>query len=59
MIGRGLRGPLHGGTEECLIVDIEDNLRAFNVDLIFEKMSKWLSGESKDSPFDVVQIEEE
>jgi superfamily II DNA or RNA helicase len=59
MIGRGLRGPLHGGTEECLIVDIEDNLQAFDVDLIFEKMSKWLSGKSKDSPFDVAQIEEE
>ena len=52
MIGRGLRGPLHGGTEECLIVTVEDNLRAFSVDAIFEKMSRWLSGETTASPFD-------
>jgi DNA repair protein RadD len=27
MIGRGMRGPQFGGTEECLVVDIEDNIR--------------------------------
>lgn len=27
MVGRGLRGRLFGGTEECLIVDCEDNYR--------------------------------
>lgn len=26
MIGRGLRGPLNGGKEECLVVDVEDNV---------------------------------
>tara|TARA_Y100000590_G_scaffold27882_1_gene31245 strand:- start:2043 stop:3635 length:1593 start_codon:yes stop_codon:yes gene_type:complete len=26
MIGRGLRGPLNGGTKDCLIVDVIDNL---------------------------------
>jgi superfamily II DNA or RNA helicase len=26
MIGRGLRGPLMGGNEECILIDIEDNL---------------------------------
>jgi len=26
MIGRGMRGPRFGGTERCLIVDVEDNL---------------------------------
>ncbi len=26
MIGRGLRGPVFGGTEECLIIDVADNL---------------------------------
>lgn len=26
MIGRGLRGPLMGGTEECMIVDVNDNI---------------------------------
>ena len=27
MIGRGLRGPLFGGTEECLVVDVDDNIQ--------------------------------
>ena len=27
MIGRGMRGPEFGGTERCLIIDVEDNLR--------------------------------
>jgi DNA repair protein RadD len=27
MIGRGMRGPRFGGTEECLVVDVEDNLQ--------------------------------
>ena len=26
MIGRGLRGPLNGGKDECLIVNVEDNI---------------------------------
>lgn len=25
MVGRGLRGPKNGGTEDCLVVDMEDN----------------------------------
>lgn len=28
MVGRGLRGPRFGGTETCVIVDLEDNYRA-------------------------------
>ena len=61
MIGRGLRGPLHGGTAECLIVTVEDNLRAFSIDAIFEKMSSWLSGATDVSPFDspVAEAEED
>lgn len=27
MIGRGMRGPEFGGTDRCLIIDVEDNLR--------------------------------
>jgi hypothetical protein len=27
IIGRGLRGPLFGGTETCVILDCEDNFR--------------------------------
>ncbi|WP_158889252.1 sacsin N-terminal ATP-binding-like domain-containing protein [Amycolatopsis anabasis] len=30
MAGRGLRGPVNGGKEECLIVDMADNFGAFN-----------------------------
>jgi superfamily II DNA/RNA helicase len=26
MIGRGMRGPAFGGTEECLVIDVDDNL---------------------------------
>jgi DNA repair protein RadD len=29
MIGRGLRGPKVGGTDECLIIDVVDNIRNF------------------------------
>ena len=29
MIGRGIRGPRVGGNEECMLVDIEDNLIGF------------------------------
>jgi superfamily II DNA or RNA helicase len=35
MIGRGLRGPLNGGKEECLIVNVEDNVRQFGEQLAF------------------------
>lgn len=27
MIGRGLRGPLFGGTDECLVIDVDDNIQ--------------------------------
>lgn len=30
MLGRGLRGPLMGGNEECLLVDIKDNLEEYS-----------------------------
>lgn len=30
MAGRGLRGPVNGGKEECLIVDMADNFGSFN-----------------------------
>jgi superfamily II DNA or RNA helicase len=35
MIGRGLRGPLNGGKERCLIVNIADNWQRFGDDLAF------------------------
>jgi len=35
MIGRGLRGPLNGGSEEVLIVNVADNLTNFGKDFAF------------------------
>lgn len=35
MIGRGLRGPLNGGSEEVLIVNVEDNFHQFGDRLAF------------------------
>jgi superfamily II DNA or RNA helicase len=37
MIGRGLRGPLNGGKETCLIVNVEDNVVAYGDDLAFRE----------------------
>jgi superfamily II DNA or RNA helicase len=37
MIGRGMRGPLFGGTTECLVIDIRDNIRHHSDDLAFNK----------------------
>jgi superfamily II DNA or RNA helicase len=35
MIGRGLRGPLNGGKQECLIVNVKDNFEQFGEKLAF------------------------
>lgn len=35
MLGRGLRGPLMGGNKECDLVDIDDNLQAFDNETAF------------------------
>lgn len=35
MLGRGLRGPLMGGNESCLLIDIDDNLDAFDNETAF------------------------
>ena len=35
MIGRGLRGPLNGGSEEVLIVNVEDNIQKYGEQLAF------------------------
>ncbi|URN18862.1 MULTISPECIES: sacsin N-terminal ATP-binding-like domain-containing protein [Streptomyces] len=37
MIGRGLRGPLNGGKETCLILNVRDNIRNFDTALAFTK----------------------
>ena len=41
MIGRGLRGPMNGGGERCLILDVRDNIRSFDRALAFSELD-WL-----------------
>ena len=44
MIGRGLRGPLNGGKEKCLIVNVEDNILRFGPDLAFHQFDYLFPG---------------
>src|SRR5262249_46217796 len=37
MIGRGLRGPRNLGTDECLIVNVRDNVRQYGEELAFRQ----------------------
>lgn len=42
MIGRGLRGKLVGGTEECTLIDIKDNIEAFgDVDQVYSYFDRF------------------
>ena len=41
MIGRGLRGPLNGGDERCLILNVRDNIENFDRKLAFSELD-WL-----------------
>ena len=41
MIGRGLRGPMNGGSERCLIINVQDNIDNFNRELAFADLD-WL-----------------
>ena len=41
MIGRGLRGPKNGGSERCLIINVQDNIDNFNRELAFIDLD-WL-----------------
>ena len=41
MIGRGLRGPMNGGTDRCLILNVEDNIENFGRKLAFSDLD-WL-----------------
>jgi hypothetical protein len=38
-----LRGPLNGGTQDCLIVDIADNFESMDIKHIYEEMGAWWS----------------
>ena len=37
MVGRGLRGPLNGGTEECLVVNMVDTFTQFDKTLAYRE----------------------
>ncbi|MEN3538361.1 DEAD/DEAH box helicase [Microbispora sp. ZYX-F-249] len=37
MIGRGLRGPLNGGKDECLIINVADNIAQYGEELAFRQ----------------------
>ncbi len=37
MLGRGLRGPKFGGTEDCLILDFEDNIDVYGKPLAYQR----------------------
>ncbi len=41
MLGRGLRGPMMGGNEECLLIDIDDNLNAYNNESAFSHFNDY------------------
>ena len=41
MLGRGLRGPLMGGNEECTLIDIDDNLQLFNNETAFSHFNDY------------------
>lgn len=48
MIGRGLRGPANGGKPECLIVNVEDNVRQFGEQLAFREFEHlWTTSPSR------------
>lgn len=41
MLGRGLRGPLMGGNENCLLIDVDDNLNAFDNETAFSHFNDY------------------
>jgi len=41
MLGRGLRGPQMGGNENCLLIDLKDNLEKYNENLAFKHFNNY------------------
>lgn len=41
MLGRGLRGPMMGGNEECLLIDVDDNLQSFDNETAFSHFNDY------------------
>ncbi|WIM90454.1 DEAD/DEAH box helicase [Candidatus Mycobacterium wuenschmannii] len=46
MVGRGLRGPKNGGTEEVLIVNMLDNIMEFGDSIVFQPMKDIIEPDS-------------
>lgn len=44
MLGRGLRGPQMGGNENCLLVDVKDNLSKYNENMAFGYFNNYWGG---------------
>jgi superfamily II DNA or RNA helicase len=44
MIGRGLRGPMNGGKEKCLIVNVRDNIAQYGEALAFNQFEYLWNG---------------
>jgi superfamily II DNA or RNA helicase len=48
MVGRGLRGPRNGGTDECLIVNVAENFEQYGQQLAFRDFeSLWRDYQSR------------
>lgn len=41
MLGRGLRGPQMGGNERCMLIDVDDNLQAFDNETAFSHFNDY------------------
>lgn len=41
MLGRGLRGPMMGGNESCQLIDVDDNLEAFDNETAFSHFNNY------------------
>lgn len=49
IVGRGLRGPKFGGTEECTIIDFADNINRLGAPLAYQRFSEdWHWDEEKE-----------
>lgn len=45
IVGRGLRGPKFGGTDECLVIDFADNIHRLGPPLAYERFKDFWAGE--------------
>lgn len=41
MIGRGMRGPNNGGTDECLVIDLKDNINRFEGQMAYTRFTEY------------------